>query len=419
VPPLGVSSWPMLQPCWPRERASIPSALSACGCLNNRASSDGLALSTGLAFCGMPAKRMNREEFFAKLSSLDEDGLRKVLWSLYWRGSAPLRERIEGELDPAEDVRRRRAAAQPPDPGLVLYEVREFAELARAGSYIAGDRRVSPKERTRWRVTFRRLAADAQSALRAEDPGPAEEALALVIDLACEMGDRTYFRSEDPVEAARFVVSDAAALLWESVRDRHGFQVLACQAPGQLIRWESRYGWTRGWGQIHDKETTLAAVIARMLPAADMWTVFADRYLEALDQAARAEAANPRPKHSWMFQDADYARRHRADKLARWHALLLERLVGSEAEDRLDRLVRHPAFAGPELRFLQARLARERDDLDGARKLVEECLQQLPGHQGFAGFAVEVGADLPQRARELAEQRSQWEVAIAAGRQPE
>jgi hypothetical protein len=48
-----------------------------------------------------------------------------------------------------------------------------------------------------------------------EDACPAEEALALIIDVACEMGDRTYFRSEDPVEAARFVVSGAAALLWE------------------------------------------------------------------------------------------------------------------------------------------------------------------------------------------------------------
>ena len=47
----------------------------------------------------------------------------------------------------------------------VLYEVGEFVELARAGSYIAGDRRVPPKERTRWRLTFWRLAADAQSAL--------------------------------------------------------------------------------------------------------------------------------------------------------------------------------------------------------------------------------------------------------------
>jgi hypothetical protein len=47
-------------------------------------------------------------------------------------------------------------------------------------------------------VTFRRLAADAEAALRAADPAPAEEALALIIDLACEMKDSQYFRSENP-----------------------------------------------------------------------------------------------------------------------------------------------------------------------------------------------------------------------------
>jgi hypothetical protein len=125
---------------------------------------------------------MNREEFFAKLAPLDEDRLRKVLWNLYWRGPAAMRERIEGELDPVEHARRKQAAAAPPSRGLVLYEVREFAELARAGAYLAGDRRVSPKERTRWRVTFRRLAAGAQAALRAPDPAPGAEALALLID---------------------------------------------------------------------------------------------------------------------------------------------------------------------------------------------------------------------------------------------
>jgi hypothetical protein len=65
----------------------------------------------------MRAKRMNREEFFAKLAPLDEDRLRKALWNLYWRGSAAMRERIESELDPAEQERRRRAAAEPPQAG--------------------------------------------------------------------------------------------------------------------------------------------------------------------------------------------------------------------------------------------------------------------------------------------------------------
>lgn len=46
-------------------------------------------------------------------------------------------------------VRQRTAAAV--DPQAVLAEVRQFVELARTGSYIAGDRRVRPKERTQWR----------------------------------------------------------------------------------------------------------------------------------------------------------------------------------------------------------------------------------------------------------------------------
>ena len=346
----------------------------------------------------MSPKRMNREEFFAKLSPLDEDRLRKVLWNVYWRGSAQMRERIEGELDPPGQERRKRAASQPEDPDRVLYEVREFAELARAGAYIAGDRRVSPKERTRWRVTFRRLAADAESALRAADAEPAEEALALIIDLACEMRNSGYFRSEDPVEAARFVVSDAAAMLWGTMQDRHGFGAFAERAAAQFIRWESRYGWTRGWGQVHAKETSLASVLARMLRVPDMWTVFADRYLDALDKAARAEAITPRSGRiygSWGYGDAGYTRRQRTSYLAEWHGLLLDRLAGSEAEDCLDRIVSHPALGGPERTFLQARLARLRGDLDGARRLIQGCLQELPGHRGFAGFAAEIGVRLP------------------------
>ena len=343
----------------------------------------------------MPANRMNRDEFFAKLAPLDDDRLRKVLWNLYWRGSATVRERIERELDPVEHARRKQAAAAPPGPGVVLDEVREFAELARAGAYLAGDRRVPPKERTRWRVTFRRLAADAQAALRAPDPAPAEEALALIIDLACEMKGSQYFRSEDPVEAARFVVSDAAALLWETVRDRHGFSAFARQSAPQLLRWESRYGWTtHGWGQVCEKETSLASVLARMLAAPDAWTTFADCYLAALDRVARADAtAPPRIYYgSWGPGDNGYRPRERARNLAEWHGLLLERLAGSEAEDRLGRLASHRALGGPDRTFLQAHLARHRGDTAAARKLIAGCLRELPGDQDFARFAARIGA---------------------------
>jgi hypothetical protein len=359
---------------------------------------------------------MNRDEFFAKLADLDEDRIKKALWNLYWRGPAPLRERIESELDPAQDAVRKRAVTQPPDPDTVLWEVRDFAELARAGAYIAGDRRVSPKERTRWRLTFRRLAADALAALRHEDSGPAEEAVALMIDLACETKRFDYFRSEDPMEAAQFVVSDAAATLWEFARERHGFARFATAAAAQLPRWESAYGWSRsGWGKLAEKETSLASVLARTLRAPDAWTAFADCYLDALDQITRTEAARPASWPSHSYPDSDYRRSDRTRDLAEWHSLLLEHLAGSEAEDRLDRLAGHPALGGPELTFVQARLAQLRGDTDAARTLTETCLGRLPGHDGFADFAVQIGAELPASTRDKLTERARQLSTTAPG----
>ena len=42
---------------------------------------------------------MNREQFFDKLATFDEERLKKALWNVYWRGSAVIRERIEFEVD--------------------------------------------------------------------------------------------------------------------------------------------------------------------------------------------------------------------------------------------------------------------------------------------------------------------------------
>jgi hypothetical protein len=173
----------------------------------------------------------------------------------------------------------------------------------------------------------------------------------------------------------------------------------AQRAAPQLLRWESRYGWTHGWGQVHEKETSLASVLARMLAAPDAWITFATCYLATLDQAARADAAAKAPRiyGSWEYGDTSYRCRERASNLAEWHGQLLERLAGSEAEDQLDRLVSHPALGGPERTFLQARLAHQRADTAGARKLITDCLRDLPGHQDFASFAAEIGASRPDR----------------------
>jgi len=281
--------------------------------------------------------------------------------------------------------------------------VGDFVALARSGAYMAGDRRVSPRERTRWRFTFRRLATDAQDGLGAEGAGAAAAAVEQLIDLACELRDYDYFRSEDPLEAARLVVSDAAALLWGKLQAQYGFAGFAERAAPQLIRWESRYGWTRsGCGRVSEQETSLASVLAQMLPAPDMWAGFADRYLDALGQVARDGPA--RPNRAWRPTGRD--RDQRTAALAEWHRLLFHRLIGSEAEDRLDRLTRHPALGGPELGFLQAQLAHQRGDVSNARSLVHAGLQQLPGHQRLLDFATEIGAPLPPRAQQIIKERS-------------
>ncbi|WP_204285970.1 hypothetical protein [Microbispora amethystogenes] len=285
----------------------------------------------------------------------------------------------------------------------MLDDARRFVELARAGAYMAGDRRVSPKERTRWRFTFNRLTEDAKKALAA-DAATGGQALELLIDLADETCDYDYFRSDDPMAAARFVVSDAVALLWATYLDLYGFSGFAERAAPQLIGWERAYGWTRrGDGPTADKETTLADVLARLLRGIDAWLDFTDRYLAALDRLAGGGAERRAP-----WRDTGFERGERARNLAGWHLMVLDRLADAEADDRLERLATHPALAGPELRYLRARLARRRGENDTARTLIRDCLNELPGHTQFLDFAREIGAEFPERARRVSDQLSGW-----------
>jgi hypothetical protein len=350
----------------------------------------------GGSVLGMPAHRMNRDQFYAKLAGYDADGLGKILWTLYWRGSASMRERIEAQLDP-DGHAQQCSKADPPSAVAVREEVREFVALARSGAYLAGDRRVSPKERTRWRFTFRRLATDAQAALAGDDLDAAAAALELLVDVACESQGLEYFRSDDPAQAAGFVVSDAVAALWHAVRDRHGFASFVDRAAPQLLRWETGHGWTRyGGGSVAEKETTLAEVLEAMLQVPDHWRAFATRYLDVLDEAADSTPKTPRHRSLSTGRD----REARARALARWHTLLLDRLSGSEDEDLLDRLVEHRALAGPERTFLQAQLAHRRGDDEAARQFVHDSLKGLPGHPAFHELARRIDAPLPPRAQQ-------------------
>jgi len=138
------------------------------------------------------------------------------------------------------------------------------------------------------------------------------------------------------LEAAGFVLSDVAALVWEFTRDRHGFAAFADLTAPQLIRWESRYGWTRsGCGKTSGKEISLARVLASMPRTADMWTGFAESYLNALDHLASAERRSPASKRGYDFYSGSgstYARDHRTDCLAEWHQTLFGSASGLQQD---------------------------------------------------------------------------------------
>jgi len=63
--------------------------------------------------------RMNREQFFGMLATLDEQRLKKALWNVYWRGSAAMRERIEAEIAADGHDRREPRSRSTVDPELV------------------------------------------------------------------------------------------------------------------------------------------------------------------------------------------------------------------------------------------------------------------------------------------------------------
>ena len=173
---------------------------------------------------------MNRDEFCTAMAPDEDARLRTILRTLYWRGNAQLREHIENELRSPEQTKVK-PKRELPDPDTVLGEVTTFVKLAKDGAYMAGDRRVHHTERSKWRLTFRRLVGDALAALQADDAGPAQQAVAEMVDLACDMKSYDYFHSDDPVEAAKFVVSDAGAVLWESVLRHDGFAAFARHVP--------------------------------------------------------------------------------------------------------------------------------------------------------------------------------------------
>lgn len=357
-------------------------------------------------------KRFDRASFHAKVGELDADALRKILWNLYWRGSAALRERIEDALDPVQAAHKRQAESE--IDGEELHEdVLRFVELARSGAYVGGTREVSRQERTKWRVIFKRFVNDATALLQRGDLENGAPAIEALIDLLCDTRDYVYFRSEDPVAAVRIVVSETVKILWLARLQGQGFAAFARSSAEQLIRWESAYGWTRhGGGPVAERETSLARVLADLLRGQDAWEMFCDAYLASLDGFAPRARSDGRRRGGRRSEAGShdewrrsYARERRAENLAEWHGLLLHRLDLHDSERRLDRIASHPALVGPAAEFMKARIRHLRGDEKEAHTLIEGCLRQQPGHREFIAFAQKIDATLPPRSAEILRER--------------
>lgn len=276
----------------------------------------------------MVAKKFDRTQFFRTTSGFDRDDLEKMLWTLYWRGDARTRERVEELIDPSQVTV---TAPTPPSAEVVRRNVKEFAALARAGAYLARDRRVSPKERTRWRFTYKDHFAQSFAALSAgtgEEIRPAVEAVSTLITLACETEGFDYFRSEDPIEASKVVISEMVDQLWTGIGRALGPEELCRLSAVQIVHWERKYGWTRfGFGRTSEKESTLAEVLPRHLLTPDMWSSFTEHFIHELDTVAGKKS----PSYGTVSA--------RTDALEPLNKSLIERLHASGADDRIAALL--------------------------------------------------------------------------------
>lgn len=282
----------------------------------------------------------SRAEFFERVAPFDADRLRLALWKLYARGNDDLRRRIAEQLDPiAREEAKASKLPEPVDPGFLTDDVNEFCELARSGAYLGGSRLVSPKQRSAWRTTFRRLLQDANTLLAQGDVETGAEALEALLDVAVESSGFHYFRSEDPVAALNLVVSEQVAVLWRALLASAGLTGFARRATSQLVRWESRGGWTVHGEKLVHREVPLAQVLDGLLPAGDAWVTLGRAYLDLLDTLAAEARSSTRDTLTVKSE-----RSQRASRLSGWHRLLAKRLAGSEAEDLIQRIARHPAL---------------------------------------------------------------------------
>ena len=154
---------------------------------------------------------MRINELRSVIAHCDAETLRTLAVELYRMIPAKVRtERGADELvrrpNSAAELRKARRARKtaPPEPDTALWNAREFLENVRQQNYLAPNRSVPKKERTRWRFTARRVYRDLV-ALQAfeEHRRESAELLAELFRLLCRAEQVYLFPSVEPFKAMK------------------------------------------------------------------------------------------------------------------------------------------------------------------------------------------------------------------------
>ena len=262
----------------------------------------------------MPANRMNRDEFYAAMAPHDDARLRKILWTVYWRGNAQPPRAYRGRVAPAGSAKGAtdKPSARPSQclgrgddlrrtgQGWCLHGRRSPSASHRAvemAAYVppTGYRRAGGAGGQRPRTSAAGRCEDRRSGLRYEELGlfPLRRSLLRPPSSWC--------RRPWPRCGSRYCATTVSRRSPTAHRSSSSAGRRTTAGPvGATVRWRKR---KPHWPFRSPGCSTTP----------DMWRTFAESYLEALDVAGRADPKRPRTMYGSM-DETSHRRKERAER---------------------------------------------------------------------------------------------------------
>ena len=295
--------------------------------------------------------RLKKKEFVEKLSKYKEKELREMMWKIYYRAPETVRVRVEDLLRTPDERKIFKEVQDNAHRKALEQEIEEFVTTVRKGHYKRYSRHVARKYRKRWRFVFKRLLDDSTKLAEKGDVEVGLMGLETLLDLAYESFWNNYFHSDDPMKSMKVVFSDRVSLLWRARLSLEGFRSFAKHAAIQLIKWDSRFGWTYS-ETLKPKEAQLSHIVSSLIKGADAWLEFAEAYLDGLNQIYNElkKKADEGVGKQWL---RDRIRTYDI-KLSDWNEILITRLSESGEDEMIEKIIQHKLFGPAQRKVLKA-----------------------------------------------------------------